>query len=59
MGSRQMVNGLPPSPRLIWISEQRGWTLKVAVAGVWSVLPTESVARTETVCGPSARLAVV
>src|SRR5215510_13468255 len=41
------------------VSGSRVSTVKLREAGVWSVLPAGSVARTEKVWGPSAREAVV
>src|SRR3712207_1490663 len=51
----------PPSagPELIVVSGLSRSTVKVRLAGVWSVLPKVSVARTSKVCWPSERTPVL
>ena len=47
---------VPDGPEVIVVSGAAVSTVKVRVAGVWSVLPAVSVARTLKVWAPSARL---
>ena len=44
---------VPPGPESMFVSGGIVSTVKLRVAGVGSVLPAESVARTENVCRPS------
>ena len=48
----------PPGPSRWWSRARVVSTVQVGWPGVWSVLPAASVARTEKVCGPSARRVV-
>ena len=43
---------VPEGPDVIAVSGATVSTVKVRVAGVWSVLPAASLARTRKVCAP-------